>query len=180
MSDEKDRLGDTLHQSEMARENQWARQHDAEIIERLRLKYAKAIKCPQCGERLEARMAIGVGEMVCPKHHGAWADREALDQLGARLENAGAIHHDSLGEKVFVGIGEIVEDMRHRHLTEIDCPDCGARLGARAAIKEGELGLAAMACPNRHGSWIDQDMLREIRKRLDAATGTHGDGETRK
>ena len=180
MSDEKDRLGDKLHHAEMARENQWARQRDAEIIERLRRKYVKAINCPQCGDRLDARVAIGVGGMACPSHHGAWADGEALEQLRARLENAAAIHHESLGEKVFVGLGEIVEDLRHRHPKEIDCPDCGARLDARAAITPGAAGLAGMACPNRHGAWVDQDILREIRKRLDTAAGTHSGGETRK
>jgi len=182
MSDEKDRLGDKLHQAEVARENQWARQRDAEIIERLRRKYVKAIKCPQCGDRLGARVALAVGGMACPSHHGAWADEEALEQLRARLENAAAIHHESLGEKVFVGLGEIVEDLRHRHPKEkeIDCPDCGARLEAEAAISRGAAGLAGMVCPNRHGAWIDQDMLREIRERLDTAAGTHSSGESRK
>jgi Zn-finger nucleic acid-binding protein len=180
MSDEKDRLGDKLHDAEMARENQWARQRDAEIIERLRRKYVKAINCPQCGDRLDARVAIGVGGMACPSHHGAWADGEALEQLRARMDNAADIYHESLGEKVFVGLGEIVEDLRHRHLREIDCPTCGARLNARAAITPGVAGLAGMACPNRHGAWVDQDMLREIRKRLDTAAGTHSSGETRK
>jgi hypothetical protein len=41
MADEKDRLGDKLYEAEMARENQWARQRDAEILERLRRKYAR-------------------------------------------------------------------------------------------------------------------------------------------
>jgi hypothetical protein len=67
--------------------------------------------------------------MACPTHHGAWADREALEQLRARLENAAAIHHEFSGEKAFiVGFGEIVEALRHRHPKEIDCPDCGVRL----------------------------------------------------
>jgi len=171
--DNKDRLGNKLHDVEAAREDQWARQRDEEIIERLRKKYVKAINCPQCGDRLDAEVAVGLGGMACPRHHGAWADGEALEQLRARLENAAAIHHESLGEKVFVGLEEIVEDMRHRHSKEIDCPDCGARLAARAAIAAGELGLAGMACPNRHGAWIDQDMLRDIRKRLDIAATAH-------
>ena len=56
MSNQGDRLGDKLHLAEVARENQWARQRDAEIIDRLRQKYLKPINCPQCGERLGARM----------------------------------------------------------------------------------------------------------------------------
>jgi Zn-finger nucleic acid-binding protein len=181
MRDERDRLGDKLHQAEIARESQWARQRDEEILERLRRKYLKTISCPQCGDRLDARVAIGVGGMACPTHHGAWADREALEQLRARLENAAAIHHEFSGEKAFiVGFGEIVEALRHRHPKEIDCPDCGVRLDAKAAMSRGAAGLAGMACPNGHGAWIDEDMLREIRKRLDTAAVTYSSGETRK
>jgi hypothetical protein len=55
----------------MARENQWARQSDAEIIERLRHKSVKAVNCPHCGDRLDAPVAIGAGGMACPSHHGA-------------------------------------------------------------------------------------------------------------
>jgi len=169
MSDEKDRFGDKLHQAEMARENQWARQRDAEILEGLHRQRVKADNCPKCGGRLEAGVAIGVGEMACPSHHGAWADGEALEQLSARLENAAAIHHESLGEKVSGGFADIVEGLRHRHLMELECPDCGAKLSARLVITPGTAGLVGMACPNRHGAWIDQDMLRDICNRLSAA-----------
>jgi Zn-finger nucleic acid-binding protein len=180
MSDEKDRLGDTLHHAERARENQWARQRDEEILEKLRLKYVKPISCPVCGHKLDARVAIGVGGMACPNHHGAWGDAEALGQLRARLGNAAAIHHDSLGEKFFVELGEIVENLRHRHPKEIDCPDCGARLRAKAPTEAGEVGLGEMACPKGHGAWFDQDVLREIRKRLDSAAAKGTSGESRK
>ena len=168
MSDEKDRLGDKLHQLGSGREDQWAHQREEEILEKLRRKYVKAIPCPQCGKKLEAEIAIGLGGMACPSHHGAWADQQTLDQLRARLENAAAIHHQSLGEKVF---GETVKELRHKHPNEINCPDCGARLAARAAIDPGSAGLAGMACPNDHGAWIDDDMLAEIRRRLDIAAG---------
>ena len=178
--DEKDRLGEKIHQAGKARESQWARQRDEEILQRLRHKYAKSIHCPQCGKDLGARVAIGLGGMACPDHHGAWADRETLDQLTLRLKNAAAVHHESLGEKVFVELAGVVEHLRHKHLTEIDCPDCGARLEAKAAISEGAAGLAGMACPKLHGAWIDQDMLAEIRKRLDAAVPSSEDPRTNK
>jgi Zn-finger nucleic acid-binding protein len=166
MADQKDRLGDILDASEKAREDQWARQRDAEIIERLRQKYAKPIHCPQCGKNLDARVAIGVGGMACPDNHGAWGDDETLNQIAARLKNAAAIHHSALGEKISSGLAELVEKIRHPK--EIDCPDCGTRLKAEAALTPGAEGLAGMACPNRHGAWLDQDMVAEIRKRLDA------------
>ncbi len=179
MSDEKDRLGDVLHHAEMARENQWARQRDEEIMERLRQKYAKGVNCPRCGHRLDARVVIGVGGLACPKHHGAWGDAEAMAQIGERLANAAAIHHGSLGKKVPGGIGELVGELRHEYPKEIDCPDCGAKLNPRAAIGPGEVGLAGMECPKHHGVWIDEDMLLEIRNRLDTAIGAHGSGGTR-
>ena len=180
MADEKDRLGDKLLQVEKARENQWAGRRDAELLEKLRREYVKPIHCPRCGKTLDARVAIGVGGMACPDHHGAWGDEEALMQLAARLANAAAIHHESLGEKVAVELGTLVEEMRHRHPKEIDCPNCGVRLAAKAAIAPGSVGLAGMACPQRHGAWIDQDMLREVRKRLDTVAGKRSGGETRK
>jgi Zn-finger nucleic acid-binding protein len=105
--------------------------------------------------------------MACPSRHGAWGDREALEQLRARLENAAATHPVSLGEKVF----DIVEELHHKHRKRIDCPDCGSQLAAQAALAPGSAGLAGMACPKGHGAWIDQGMLAEIRKRLDAAAG---------
>src|SRR5215472_921547 len=169
MADQKDRLGDFLQKSEHAREDQWARQRDAEIIERLRRRYARPIHCPQCGKNLDARVAIGIGGMACPGDHGAWCDDEALNQITARLKNAAAIHHGSFGEKISSGLAEVVEKVRHPK--EIDCPDCGVRLKAEAGLTAGAEGLAGMACPNRHGAWLDEDMLAEIRRRLDIAAG---------
>jgi len=168
MSDEKDRLGDKLHEIDAAREDQWAHQRDEEILAKLRSKYVKAIACPQCGQKLEARVAIGVGGMACPSRHGAWADRETLDQLETRLQKAAAVRHESVGEQVF---DDIVEELSHKHPKEIDCPDCGSRLAAQAAITPGSAGLAGMSCAKGHGAWIDQDMLAEIRNRLDGDAG---------
>jgi len=169
MADEKDRLGNKIHEAERGRENQWARQRDEEILERLRHKYAKAIHCPQCGKNLDARVAIGLGGMACPSHHGAWAGRETLDQLTLRLKNAVAIHHESLGERVLGERTAVVEDLRHKHPADIECPDCGLGLAPKAAISAGAAGLAGMACPKGHGAWIDQEVLAHIRKRLDVA-----------
>ena len=73
-------------------------------------------------------------------------------QIAARLKNAAAIQHKSLGEKAFIQVSERVEELRHRHPKEIDCPDCGARLDAKAAISPGGEGLVGMACPKRHGA----------------------------
>jgi Zn-finger nucleic acid-binding protein len=167
VSDEKDRLGQTLHQREKALEDSWARKYDEEIIAKLREKYTKPIKCPICGAQLDARAAIGLGGMACPLRHGAWLTAATLEALRVRLESAEAAHHAELGEKVFEAVKEIVEGLRQIHPKEIDCPDCGARLEARAAEASGEVGLGGIACPNRHGAWLDQATLEEVRGRLD-------------
>lgn len=173
MADEKDRLGDKLHQAERASEDQWARRQDAEIIERLRRKYLKKpIPCPQCGKNLGAMVAIGLGGMACPDHHGAWGDQETLKQIATRLKNAVALRRDAQEEGVSIPLGKLAAELGRKHPAEIDCPDCGSSLEAEAAISPGAVGLTGMACPKRHGAWIDEDMLAEIRKRLDAATGT--------
>jgi Zn-finger nucleic acid-binding protein len=166
MADDRDRLGRMLQQAEKAREDQWARQRDEEILQRLREKYARHINCPICATQLDPRATLGLGGMACPGNHGAWADTEALERLRARLRNAAAIHHEGLGEKVFAAVGEVVEGLRHKHPAGLHCPECAAILDPRA-----EGGLGGMACPNRHGVWLDRDTLEQIRTRLNEAHG---------
>ena len=54
ISGEKDRLGDKLHDVEAAREDQWARQRDAELLKKIRERPDK-LHCPKCGMQLAAR-----------------------------------------------------------------------------------------------------------------------------
>ena len=78
MADEKDRLGDKLHDVEAAREEQWARQRDAELLEKLRQKQSAAIHCPRCGKVLAAKKQGAVEFLACPDNEGAWLDEAAL------------------------------------------------------------------------------------------------------
>src|SRR5271157_5710049 len=119
MADERDRLGDKLHQAGRAREDQWARQLDSEIIERLRRKYVKPVHCPKCGKNLDATVAIGVGGMACPDHHGAWADDKTLSRLAARLKNVAAIHPKVGRDNASIRIGELAGDLHRKHPGEI-------------------------------------------------------------
>ena len=167
VSDEKNPLGDRWHLIRKARESQWARQHEAEIIERLRQKYANNVPCPECGATLDPRSVTGLGGMACPKRHGAWAEWDTLQQIGRRLENAAAIHHESLGEKIKQEIEQRLEKRRLRHKKGIKCLDCRAELEASSAI--GLMGLGGLACPNHDGAWLDSATLQEIRRRLEAA-----------
>jgi hypothetical protein len=73
----KDRLGNKIQDAEAARENQWARQHDEELLEKMR-KRLDHIACPHCKQFLVAKTEDGVHMMVCPKGDGAWLDASAL------------------------------------------------------------------------------------------------------
>ena len=172
MSDNKDRLGEKLQQRGRVEENKWARQHEEEIIGRLREKYTKPIKCPLCGETLDPQAAIGLGGMACPMQHGAWLQLNTLEALRARLANAASAHHETMGERISEAVEEVVENLRNIHRKEIHCPDCGAQLAPRAAVALGSTGLGGMACPSEHGAWVDRADLEKIRARLDAIGGT--------
>ncbi len=79
---EKDKLGEKLHDVEAARENEWARKRDQELLEKMR--HAKhddeaarghqpqpAI-CPECKQELVPNSDQRVGGMICPQRHGGW------------------------------------------------------------------------------------------------------------
>jgi len=76
-ADNKDRLGSKLHDVEAAREDQWARQRDAKLLEKMRERLSKTA-CPHCKQFLEAKTESGVTMHVCPAGHGAWLDAATL------------------------------------------------------------------------------------------------------
>ncbi|HVA81889.1 MAG TPA: zf-TFIIB domain-containing protein [Candidatus Binataceae bacterium] len=81
MSDEKDRLGDKFRDVEAARESEWARRRDQELLEKMRARASVALKCPKCGGPLAARVQNGVAMLACPAGDGAWLDSHALENL---------------------------------------------------------------------------------------------------
>lgn len=90
-SGEKDRLGDKLHDVEAAREDQWARQHDAELLKQIRERPVK-LNCPKCGMQLAARKSGPVVLQSCSKEHGAWV---TVDQLNVVVKNVAANNHST-------------------------------------------------------------------------------------
>jgi uncharacterized protein YbaR (Trm112 family) len=78
--DNKDRLGSKLHDVEKAREDQWARQRDTDLIEKMRKRLSQTA-CPHCKEFLVAKTEHGVSMHACPAGHGAWLDEPALKAL---------------------------------------------------------------------------------------------------
>lgn len=87
MDDQKDRLGDKLHEVEKAREDQWAFEQDRKLIEKHRQKMTQhkqagaSLACPQCGKPLVASAHAGVAMMACPQEHGAWLESATLKGL---------------------------------------------------------------------------------------------------
>jgi hypothetical protein len=86
MADEKDRLGNKLRDVEAAREDQWARQRDAELIEKMSKRLAKSA-CPHCKQFLVEKQEAEIVMRACPAGHGAWLDDKALKALlkGAKI-----------------------------------------------------------------------------------------------
>jgi hypothetical protein len=140
VADETERRG-RLQRAEKAREDQWARSRDEEILKRLREKYAKHINCPVYGTQLDPRAAIGLGGMACPKRDGAWLNAGTLEKVRARLRDAAAVHHEAIGEKVFAAIDEIVKGLLERHPQGLDCPECGARLDPQGRRRIGRTAV---------------------------------------
>lgn len=65
MSDnEKDRLGEKLHQKEKAEEDRYFAEHDRELLEKLRREKA-AGRCPTCGAALVAVERDGKTTLEC-------------------------------------------------------------------------------------------------------------------
>ena len=75
--DHKDRLGNKLHDVEKAREDQWARQRDEELVAKMR-KRSSQTACPECKQSLVPKTQAGVEMHACPQGHGAWLDASAL------------------------------------------------------------------------------------------------------
>ncbi len=82
MSDNKDRFGEKLHDVEKAREDQWARDEDRRLLEKLRQRQVDELHCPKCNAILAPRMESGHAVFACPAGDGAWLDHEAVKHLG--------------------------------------------------------------------------------------------------
>jgi hypothetical protein len=81
MADEKDRYGEKLHDKAKVHADQWARQQDAELLEKIRSKAAAAMHCPKCNSALVDKVHGGVHLQACPKNDGAWLDAATLENL---------------------------------------------------------------------------------------------------
>ena len=93
-ANEKDRLGDKLHDVEKAREDIYFAERDRTLVEQLRRskesgdeaaeKQAAHMRCPKCGERLTQRHLHGIEIEECPGCHGIWLDQGEAEKIGRR------------------------------------------------------------------------------------------------
>jgi hypothetical protein len=93
-SDEKDRFGDKLRNVERAREDQFFKQRDQELLDKLRenlgeeaeaaAQVAAQGRCPKCGACLTVREQQGVEVDECPSCGGVWLDSGELEKLAGR------------------------------------------------------------------------------------------------
>ena len=81
MANEKDHLGQKLRDAEAAREDQWARQHDAELLEQIRKKATSALHCLKCGKTLQGKTLGKTQLFACPEGHGAWIEGAPPDSI---------------------------------------------------------------------------------------------------
>ena len=87
-NDEKDKLGEKLHDVEAARENEWARKRDQELLEKMRSaphgsQPAAAATCPECKQQLVPNPDQRVGGLICPQRHGAWFGWDTVARIMA-------------------------------------------------------------------------------------------------
>jgi hypothetical protein len=81
MDDQKDRFGEKMRDLEKAREDQWAREQDLALIEKMRARQ-RGLQCPRCAAALVSQSRDGLMITACPNGHGAWLEAAALDRLG--------------------------------------------------------------------------------------------------
>jgi hypothetical protein len=92
--DEKDHFGEKMRLKERAEEDQYFAERDRELIAKLKqgqaAEHEKTIRelasgrCPQCGERLRARLIHGVMIDECPACQGLWLPRAKLEAVARR------------------------------------------------------------------------------------------------
>jgi hypothetical protein len=85
MDDQKDRFGDKIHELEKAREDQWAREQDRVLLEKMRTQQDPLVlRCPRCEAQLVVQSGGELTIMTCPSGHGGWLDGAALGRLSER------------------------------------------------------------------------------------------------
>jgi Zn-finger nucleic acid-binding protein len=85
---EKDRFGDKLRDSERAREEDYFRKRERELIEKLRASAAPAEPepCPVCKTPLVVISEGALSAKLCPAGHGAWLPAAELTAIAKQVD----------------------------------------------------------------------------------------------
>src|SRR6185295_3601721 len=96
--DEKDRLGDKLHDLERGREDKYFADRDRQLVEKIKagsteekehaLRDLARMRCPKCGEHLVSRTHLGVSFDECPDGHGMWLAKGEMRAFAAREKSS--------------------------------------------------------------------------------------------
>ena len=81
MDDQKDRFGDKIHDLEKVREDQWAREQDKVLLEKMRARQQAPLHCPHCQAELVPFVGGELTIMTCPRGHGGWLEEAALTRV---------------------------------------------------------------------------------------------------
>ena len=89
MGNEKDRLGDKLHDKERGEEDKYFSEREKELLERQRkarkdAAAAPPLHCPKDGHAMVARSFHGVTVDECPTCHGMWLNHHEIDAAARR------------------------------------------------------------------------------------------------
>jgi hypothetical protein len=94
MADDKDRLGNKLHDKERGEEGRFFGERDRALIEKLKQQKAGAaqpaasMRCPKDGTALASVDHQGVTVEECPKCGGLWFDKGELDTVAKREKDS--------------------------------------------------------------------------------------------
>jgi len=81
MDDQKDRFGDKIKDLEKVREDQWAREQDRLLLEKMRAQQRPTFHCPRCEAQLAAQSGGELTIMACPNGHGGWLEGPEFERL---------------------------------------------------------------------------------------------------
>lgn len=87
-NDEKDKLGELMQNSRIARELEWVRKHEEGLLAKFRTRKGGVeinANCPDCEKKLVEDVEHGTGGLVCPERHGAWLSWDTIVKMLDRL-----------------------------------------------------------------------------------------------
>lgn len=109
------------------------------------------MNCPKCSSEMEKVTHQDVEVDRCTNCYGLWFDLLELDDLKA-IEDS---EHIDVGD---AGVGKLYD-----HLTDVNCPQCGARMIKMVDRRQPHLSYEA--CTVCYGVFFDAGEFRDYKER---------------